>query len=175
MSIESNRPEFDLHALVRSITEGSSLRGPREIAAKVAENVPAGKRLAALEEALVPYVRIYLQHARQPASPAPTAARTGNRNSARSSKAAAIREGWKKTLAGQFHVGGGEWQTLADCSYENVMFLAGERRTTAARTAAVAEMFETLAEAMREAKVKHVRELPESVLAQILTAEDVAA
>ncbi len=173
MSSQDSRPAFDLHALVRSVTDGSSLRGPREIAAKVAENVPANKRLAALEDALVPYVRIYLQHARQPASPAPK--QTGNRNSARSSKVTAIREGWKKTLAGQFHIGAGEWQALADCTYENVAFLAAERRDVAARTVAAAEMFEALANAMRKAKVNHVRDLPESVLAQILTAEDVAA
>lgn len=173
MSSQDSRPGFDLHALVRSVTDGSGLLGPREIAAKVAENVPANKRLAVLQEALVPYVRIYLQHARQPISAAPTG--TGNRNSARSSKVSAIREGWRKTLAGQFHVGGGEWQTLADCSYENVAFLAAERRDVAARTIAAAEMFEALAKAMRKAKVDHVRELPESVLARILTTEDAAA
>jgi hypothetical protein len=169
MTTDASGREFDLHSLVRSVTDGSGLRGPREIAAKVAENVPAGKRLTALEEALVPYVRVYLQHARQPAPPAPTG--VGARNSARSSKVHAIREGWRRTLAGQFHVGAGHWQVLADCSYENVTFLAGERHENARRSAATAAMFDQLAEAMRSDGVDRVGDLPDSVLAQILATE----
>lgn len=171
MTHESNGREFDLHALVRSVSDGGGLLGPREIAAKVAENVPAKLRLAALEEALVPYVREYLTRAR---SVRPLIPVSGSRNSARSSKVAAIRDGWRRTLAGQFHVGSGQWQVLADCSYENVLFLAAERHENARRSAAAAGMFDALADAMKSAGVDRAGDLSESVLADVLSVEAAA-
>lgn len=157
---------IDLRAMVREIADGSSLRGPREIAAKVAENVPAKQVRAALAEALVAYVREELTRARAvPAAPAPA----GNRNSGRSSKVAAIREAWRRTLAGQFHVGEGRWARLAECSYEQVAFLAAERRDQAARNAAMAAVFERLATAMRTHGAAVVGDVPDETLAEILS------
>ena len=162
---------FDLHALVRDIAD-SGLLGPREIAAKVAENVPGSRLREALALALVPYVREFLTRARQPVVVSPQKAR--NVNSARSAKVQAIREGWRRVVSGQFHVGNGQWQVLADCSYEQVMFLVAERQEQARRNAAAAEMFERLADVMKRRKVARVGDLPESVLADILTIEDAA-
>lgn len=159
---------LNLHALIREIADGSSLRGPREIAAKVAENIPTKHVRAALAEALVAYVREELTRARaiHPVTPA-----AGNVNSGRSSKVAAIRDAWRRTLAGQFHVGAGQWERLADCSYEQVAFLATERRDQAERNAAAADMFERLGKAMRKHAATVVADVPESTLAQILNAE----
>lgn len=171
MTDDTNGHNFDLSGLVRSVTDGSGLRGPREIAAKVAENVPARQRLAALEQALIPYVREYLTRARNAAPVTPISAAPRNRNSANSSRVTAIREAWRKTLVGQFHVGHGQWAVLADCSFDAVMFIAGERRENARRNAAAADMFERLADAVRVASADRVGDLPESVLAEILTVE----
>lgn len=156
----------DLRAMIREVADGSSLRGPREIAAKVAENVPAKNLRAALAEALVAYVREELTRLR--AVPTSTAA-PGNRNSGRSSKVAAIREAWRRTLAGQFHVGKGRWEKLADCTYEQVAFLATERREQAERNAAAAAVFERLGEAMRKARAAVVADMPDETLAEILS------
>lgn len=157
----------NLRDLIREVADGSSLRGPREIAEKVAENIPAKHVRAALAETLVAYVREELTRARAvPVSPA-----AGKANSARSSKVRAVREAWRRVLAGQFHVGEGRWERLADCSYEAVTFLANERREMAARNAAAAEMFERLGEQMRQHRASVVAELPEPLLAEILSAE----
>jgi hypothetical protein len=156
----------NLRALIRDIAENSSLRGPREIAAKVAENIPAKQVRAALAEALVAYVREELTRARATSAPV----LPGNVNSARSSKVAAIRDAWRRTLAGQFHVGAGVWQRLADCSREQVMFLAAERREMAERNAAAADMFDRLGAAMRKRHAKVVADLSEPVLAELLSA-----
>lgn len=171
MTQDANGQDFDLLGLVRSVTDGSGLRGPREIAAKVAENVPARQRLAALEQALIPYVREFLTRARSVAPVTPIQAGPRNRNSANSSRVSAIREAWRKTLTGQFHVGHGQWSVLADCSFDAVMFIAGERRENARRNAAAADMFERLADAVQAASADRVGDLPEWVLAEILTVE----
>lgn len=167
--------DFDLHALVRSVTETSGLLGPREIAAKVAENVPRAKLRDALAAALVPFVREDLTRLRATAPIGPRPSAPSNRNSARSPKVRAVREAWRKVLAGQVHVGHGQWQVLADCSYDNVVFLANERHEVARRTAASGDRFERLASAMKKHKVSRVSELPESVLAEILSDEAAAA
>jgi hypothetical protein len=155
---------LNLRALIRDIADNSSLRGPREIAAKVAESIPNRQVRAALAEALVAYVREELTRARATTAPV----LTGNVNSARSSKVAAIR-GWRRTLVGQFHVGAGVWQRLADCSYEQVVFLAAERREMAERNAAAADMFDHLGATMRKRHAKVVADLPEPVLAELLS------
>lgn len=158
--------DYDIHQTIRSTIAGSSLRGPREIAGKVAENVPQKHLRSVLAATLQEFVRQELQKARRPLSPVASAPRSG-----RSAKVSAIRDGWRKTLAGQFHVGNSEWQVLADCSYENVQFLAAERHEHARRTAAAGAMFDALAEAMKAHGVDRVGDLPESVLASILTQE----
>lgn len=170
---ESNPDEFALRSLVRAVTETSGLRGPREIAAKVAENVPDGQLRAALAEALVAYVRESLTRQRRILNLTTLSApsHVGALNSARSSKVAAIRESWRRTLAGQFHVGHGQWEVLADCSVAQVAFIAHERREHARRNAHVAGMFDELAVAMKRRKATRVGDLPGPTLAQILTSE----
>lgn len=161
--------DFDLRTNVRKVIEESSLRGPQEIAAKVAENVPQKYLRKALATSLVEFVRQELQKARRPLSP------VSRPRSNPSAKVAAIREGWRKTLAGQFHVGSGRWEVLANCGYDEVMFLAGERFEHARRTNAAGQMFEELAEAIQAHGVGRAGDLPEQVLADILSREAAAA
>jgi len=163
--------DYDLRTNVRKVIEESSLRGPQEIAAKVAENVPQKHLRTALSSALVEFVRQELQKARRPLAPV-----SGSRpRSNPSAKVAAIREGWRRTLAGQFHVGDGRWQVLADCGYGEVLFLAGERFEHARRTNVAGQMFEALAEAIQGHGVDRAGDLPEPVLADILSREAAAA
>ncbi len=162
---------FDLRALVRQVITGSSLRGPREISAKVLEMIPPDKLRAALAIVLPEYVRIMLHDS--PGTPSRTGA--GNLNSARSPKVRAQREYWREMLTKQRHVGHGKWKQLAECSYDEVMFLASERADIARRTAAAGEMYEAVAAEMKKRKVAVVADLPEATLARLLAVEDVAA
>jgi hypothetical protein len=85
---------------------------------------------------------------------------------ARSAKVAAIRAAAPKWLEDRYCVGDGDddWKFLGDCGFSDLMFAAGQRREQAARTSAVAERLEGLAELVRTHGVKRVRDLPASVL-----------
>lgn len=90
------------------------------------------------------------------------------RQPGRSAKVAAIRAAGPKWLEERYNVGADprEWKRLGDCGFSELMFAAGQRREQAARTSAVAERLEGLAELVRAHGVDRVRDLPASVLAQ---------
>lgn len=87
----------------------------------------------------------------------------------RSAKVAAIRESGPKWLRDRLNTGADprEWKRIGDCSFSDLMFAAAQRRDQAARTSAAAERLEALAELVRAHGVGRVRDLPESVLAQV--------
>ena len=170
--------EFDLRALVRQVATETSLRGPEEITAKVVEMVPDKHLRAALLLTLPDTVRRVLFQDRQPVEryARQTEKQTaGNVNSARSSMSKRIREGWRRTLAGQFHIGHGQWKVLGECTYDEVMFLSAERQAHAEANAAAAAMFARLAAAMKRRKATTAGDLPEKVLVELLTSPEVAA
>lgn len=149
---------FDLRAAVRHVLDTTDLADPRDIATKVAENVPANQRIYALTTALDPYVREAIQRRRNSnpiigsASP-----RTG------SSKVAAI-QAYARALRDQVHVGAGAWKPLGDCTYDDLMFAAEERREHARQNAAAAERYQTLADLVRDEGAARVADLPVEVL-----------
>jgi hypothetical protein len=87
----------------------------------------------------------------------------------RSAKVAAIRASGPKWLADRINTAADprEWKRVGDCSFAELMFAAGQRREQAARTSAVAERLEGLAELVRAHGVERVRDLPASVLAGV--------
>lgn len=88
---------------------------------------------------------------------------------ARSAKVAAIRASAPKWLSDRLNTGAdpSEWKRIGDCSFSDLMFAAGQRRDQAARTSAKAEHLERLAELLRVHGVDRVRDLPESLLAEV--------
>lgn len=82
----------------------------------------------------------------------------------RSAKVAGIRDWWTRELRNPIHVGGKQWVRLGDCTFDDLMFAAAERRDLAERNAARAESFGKLAEAVKAAGVGRVRDLPTDVL-----------
>ena len=101
--------------------------------------------------------------------PVATSVPSPGRRSARSAKVAAIRAAGPKWLEDRYCVGAGDdsWKLLGDCGFSDLMFAAGQRREQAARTSAVAERLEVLAELVRSHGVSRVRDLPASVLAGV--------
>jgi hypothetical protein len=91
------------------------------------------------------------------------------RRPGRSAKVAAIRESGPKWLRDRLNTGADprEWKRIGDCSFTDLMFAAAQRRDQAARTSAAAERLERLAELVQAHGVDRVRDLPESVLAQV--------
>lgn len=171
--------DYDLRAAIEAVVMDSDLASPREIAEKVAGEVPVGELRAVLAATLTSYVRTYLGQRRN-ANPAlsPTAtheyAGTGNDRRpralpvARSRKVTSIREAWRAALRDRICVGEGQWQTLGQCSYGQLMYAAAERQTQANRNTAKAEQFRALAEKLKAHGVARVSDLPTAVLADVL-------
>lgn len=87
----------------------------------------------------------------------------------RSAKVAAIRAAGPRWLEDRYNTGAdpSEWKRLGDCGFSDLMFAVQQRRDQAARTSAVAERLESLAELLRAHGVERVRDLPETVLSSV--------
>lgn len=156
---------YNLRAAVDQIIDDSGLTDPREIARKVAENVPARSRIDVLAETLIDYVRIR-QNGRRRLNPVIGPA------SARSAKVAAYREygeRWRRHLRDVVHVGNAVHVSLGQCTYDDLMYAARERQGLAAANAAAAARYEALAALLKQHDAKHVADLPASVLRGLFT------
>lgn len=148
--------DFDIRKAVHAVMDETDLTSPEEIAAKVAESVPAKDLRRVLATVLRDYVRVEIGRERMTGPPAP--------NSNRSAKVTAIRDAAPRWLRERVFVGGSAWLLLADCSYENLKFLESERLENAARSAAAAERYGRLADLVKRHKVSRVADLPRRVL-----------
>lgn len=153
---------YNLRAAVDQVIDESGLIDPREIARKVAENVPARHRVDVLAEALADFVRVR-QGQRRAANPAIGPA------SGRSAKVAAIRDGWRRYLQDSVHVGDAVHLPLGQCTYADLTYAAGERQTLAARNLAAARRYESLAELLKRHDAERVADLPAEVLRGLFT------
>lgn len=166
--------DLDLAALVRAVINETDLTDPYDIGQKVAEQVPSKQLRPALAVAVSYMARTQFGRDRGRAlAPVASAA-----NPTRSAKVAAFRENaeaWRKALHIRIHIGDGNRLLLADCSYDHLMFAAGERRQHAAQNIAAAEVYESLADQLRRLKVTRVADLPDAVLRPALVEGRLAA
>lgn len=91
-----------------------------------------------------------------------TAVAGGGRKPNRSGRLAAIRDrhaAWKRAR----YVIDGTWKMLADCTVDDVLALAAQRRDVAARNTAEAERFDQLARVMKDAGAVTVADLDDDV------------
>jgi len=159
---------FSLRALVREVIE-SGVIGPEAVAAEVAGRVNNKLLRDALGEALVVYARHEIDLDRRGNV---ILSGAGQGNSGQSSKVAAIREHaerWRRALADQVNTADG-YKVLGECTYDDLMFAAEQRRAVAARTLAKADQFESLALLLKRHGAETVAELPETVLADEMVA-----
>lgn len=152
--------EFSLKAEIRKVVDTTDLADPRDIAAKVAENVPAKLLRAALAQALPELVRVELTRSRM--SPPPAVLPN------RSPKREAIAEMWRRHLRDRVHIGRSAWLLLADCSADNFRAAAAERRALATANLAAADRYQSYADACDKHGVDKFSDLPESVQAELL-------
>lgn len=152
--------EFDLRAAVIEVLDTTSLTEPSDIAAQVAKDVPAKQLRAALTEALVSFVANVNQRRRMNN---PLLGHAPQVRSGRSTKVAGIANWWAAALRDRVHVDGG-WKLLRDCTFDDLMFAAAERREHARRNEAKADQYETLAKLLREHSVDRVADLPPSAI-----------
>lgn len=167
--------EFHLGALVRQVMDETDIADPHELAAKVAEMVPARLRLEALRQALPTFVRVRVTQDRGSHTVSPSARGSGNTNSGRSSKVAAIRAAapaWKKALRERLNVGDRVWRFLGECTIENLRFAAVQRRQMALHNSEAAGRYDRIADALETHSVETVQQLPEPVLAELFPSGD---
>lgn len=154
--------DFILRQLVRDILAETDAADPGEIAGQVMARIPPRMIRVALSQALRLYVRQVISETRTAHPPvAPTAIN-------RSAKVAAIRDGWQKRLRDRVHVGGSEWKFLADCTYEDLIAAASERRQMADRNNAWARTYDAWARLLTEHNVTTFGELPAAEQMQAL-------
>lgn len=156
--------QYSLRDAVASVLDTSDLASPEDVASKVAENVPSKAVRSVLTEALTTYVRVHMGERRR--SNVILNGDEQRKQSARSSKVAAIRDSWSAALRDRVHVEDG-WKALGECTYDNLMFAASERQEMARRNAAQAEKYESLAHKLRSAGVERVADLPQADLAEL--------
>lgn len=152
-----------LPSMVREMVHGSNRGVPR--LSSVVPPQGQGARLTLHAQSDEPEV----MGERPGVGPMASVGRAPARKSGRSAKVAAIRASGPKWLADRIYTSADprEWKRVGDCSFAELMFAAGQRREQAARTSAAAERLEALAGLVRVHGVSRVRDLPESVLAEV--------
>lgn len=164
---------YSLNDAVKHVLDTSDATSPEDIAELVAADVPHREWREVLAQALGPYVRAAIAHRRQgnPILAGAVHGGAGRTQSARSPKVTGIREeARQKALRDRLSVGDDRHKFLGDCTFEDLMFAAGERRTQARRNEAKAAQYEALALLLQERGVSTVAELPDSDLDEWETA-----
>lgn len=154
---------FNLRATVEDFLDVSDITDFRVISAELAKAIPARHLRAALAEALVRYVATVNQQ-RRSANPLLDG---GAARPTRSAKVAGIAAWHQRMLRDLVHVGHSVNKRLGDCTYEDLMFAAEERREIARQTVAKADRYEWLAKQLHANNVDRVAELPPDVFAEM--------
>jgi hypothetical protein len=135
------------------VLNSSTIADPGVIADEVLRRVPSRMVKQALQQALRLYVRQVISEVRITRPPAPS-------SPARSAKVSAIRDGWQRRLRDRIHCGNGNWKFLAECTYEDLLAAAGERRELAERNMAWARQYDEWARLLTEHDVATFGDLP---------------
>lgn len=166
------RPEpiastFSIRSAVRAVIDDTDLASPEEIAAKVAESIPAKELRAVVAVVLRDYVRIQLHQGRLSTSfVSPSDVKPSDVKPNGSAKVRAIRDAAPRWLRDRVYIGAAGWTLLGECTYENLLYLESERLDNAAASTAAAQRYARLAALVKRYKVARVADLPKRVLAE---------
>jgi hypothetical protein len=161
--------DFNLHKIALAVIRDHSSADPGDLAEALLAAVPAERYKDALRCTLRGYVRGVLHEVRSGEPHHPTTDPTNEqttprkRPSGRSWKVDAIRSGWR---AYRLHVEQG-WKFLPNCTYDDLMTAAAERRDIAKANEHEAERYERLA-ALVQRHGETVADAPEAEVTAIL-------
>lgn len=156
---------FNARDLVREVLRSSTRADPGDVAAEVYKRIPASHRGDALQQLLRLFVRQVISEERTSHAPSVVSAVSG-----RSAKVRSIRDAWQRRLKDRVHVGDAHWKFLRDCTYEDLLAAANERRELADRNAAWARTYSEWAALMTDHNVQTFGQLPPTVLQDALGA-----
>jgi hypothetical protein len=160
--------DFSLRALVRNVLDETDLTSPDEIAEKVAASIPKDQLRAVLAMTLRDFVRVEMTRVR---SAGQNDDKAQPRPANRSAKVTAIRDAAPKWMRERVYVGT-TWKLLAECTYDNLMFLVADRSALAAQNSAAADRYQKIADAVKRARVACVADLSKAAITRL---ESVAA
>lgn len=171
----------DLRALVRATLAQSAHANPNDLATEVFDKIPSTDYGFLLRYLLKEFVRRVIHenrsgnqifptdHPRPDAHPVVVGGEQAKPRvrSSRSAKVRAIREAWQARLRDRYSIGR-SWKFLGDCTFDDLMAAASERRDLAKSNSAIAEELERYAQAVQQHKAAHLRDLPADVLRDLL-------
>lgn len=156
-----NGATFDLRRIIRGVLATSAANNPRDLAVRVLADIPVEWYSDALTQALPALVREAISADRRGFTPPPSSPPQSN-------KVKAIRENWRRHLDTRWHVGGAEWKTLAECTRQDLLFAAQERRAQAEENLVVAAKLHALSDLMDQQNVETVAQLSDNILSTVL-------
>lgn len=130
-----------VHELIKNTLDNTDLADPHEVAVAVAAQIPPNAMGAALKEVLPVYIKVRYSLSRMKTS-AQSAPRPAG-----SPKVALVRSAWERQKNTPLNVGG-EWKRLGECTASDLLVVAEQLRTNAAKSIAKAEYYERLADAI---------------------------
>lgn len=151
---------MNLRDRIRELSVDTGVVDAHTLTAKLLPQLTPAEVRDALGVILPDYIRGVLGIPWAPPEVAPPAAGPGP------SRARAVREAWRAELHKTVTTPGGA-KHVADCTVEDVLFLAADRRSQAADLVARAEQFDRLHAEMVKARKKRVGDLPVKVLAAV--------
>jgi hypothetical protein len=180
---------FVLSRLVLAVSAESQLADPGLIVDEVMQRIRPTERQEALRQALVLVVPMIVTRTRSPLpsfahssppdhqeTPAGAPAQRQQPTPPRPSwKVTGIREAWQRALQNRIKVGTGEddWKFLSQCTSADLAHAASIREELARRNADRASQYRQLADLVTSHGVETVGELPDTVLSQTLTEDEV--
>lgn len=151
--------EFNLRSVIADVLDSTDLADPAEVAEEAYRRLTVDDYAAALQQVLRQFARLVMMSRR---SHMPVAVHP---KAPASWKVAAIREGWRRHLQDRLFTPAG-WKLLRDCTRDDLLYIAAERRRIADENLATAERFEKLAGHL--VGTATCASLPEDVLADAL-------
>lgn len=173
---------FNLRGIVKAVCDTSSATNDDELAKEVLAQIDRLDEHAALEQALLAFVRGFVSRDHRPLSAPQTAATSHSPVDAqgggagggvvpfRSRKVSAIRsmsQQWQDQLKARVNIGHKERKFWGDCTLDDLAFIAKHRRDLAEANLATAGYVDNIAQLMREFAVDTVRELPTSAIERL--------
>lgn len=158
---------FNLHAVAVDTVRNHPSPDPGDLAEAVLDAIPRSAYRLALRLLLRAYVREIIRahrlHTERPASEPPSPV-TSTR-AARSWKQDAMALAWQQQ---RIHVGDSRWEFLPDCTYDDLMVAAQERRDKAKANLREAERYETCASLIHRHGVAKLGDVPADEVAAAL-------
>lgn len=172
---------FNLRATINQVIDTTDLAGPGAVANQVDKLTSDEDLRTAYQQALRKMVvqvfserrmstAFVTDHPQSPAAEDGVEVPRKKQKYIPSRKGQLIREWWQQVLRDRVHCGpsAADWKLLGDCTFDDLMFAAGERRTQAERQLAKADQYSQLAQLVRDHRVKTVGALPDKLLSETL-------